>query len=102
VTKHAYRIEYDPATEEHLGVLSARDEATVLDVVPQQLAHQPTHETRNRKRMRPNPLASFELRIGHLRVYYEVVEGPDPCVTIRAVGVKERNRVRIGREWVEL
>jgi hypothetical protein len=35
----------------------------------------PTLETRNRKPMRPNPIAPWELRIGHLRVYFEVEEG---------------------------
>jgi hypothetical protein len=51
--------------------------------------------------MRPNPRAPWELRIGHLRVYYEVREEPVPLVTVRAIGVKVRNRVRIGGEWWE-
>lgn len=99
--KPPYRIEYDPATAEHFSVLSAGDEARVLDGVLRQLSHQPSVETRNRKRMRPNPVAPFELRISQLRVYYEVIEGPDPVVTVRAVGLKLGNRVRIGKEWVE-
>jgi len=98
----AYRIEYDPEAEDHLAALTARDEATVLDVVPRQLAHQPTITTRNRKPMRPNPLAPWELRIGRLRVYYDVHEEPEPLVTIRAVGVKDRNRVRIGGTEITL
>lgn len=52
--------------------------------------------------MRPNPIAPWELRIGDLRVYYDVEEEPEPVVYIRAVGVKERNRVRIGKEVIEL
>lgn len=52
--------------------------------------------------MRPNPLAPWELRIGTLRVYYDVEEDPEPRVLIRAVGIKERNRVRIGRKEFEL
>ena len=52
--------------------------------------------------MRPNPLAPWELRIGSLRVYDDVEEEPEPVVFIRAVGVKLRNRVRIGREVIEL
>jgi len=52
--------------------------------------------------MRPNPIAPWELRIGGLRVYYEVEELPDPKVVILAVGVKERNKVRIGKEVVQL
>lgn len=94
-----FRIEYDPVTEDHLAVLTAREAAIVLDTVPRQLAHQPTVVTRNRKPLRPNPLAPWELRIGDLRVYYDVQDEPEAVVTIRAVGVKDRNRLRIaGRE----
>ena len=52
--------------------------------------------------MRPNPLAPWELRIGELRVYYDVEETPRRLVLIRAIGVKERNRVLIGSEELEL
>jgi mRNA-degrading endonuclease RelE of RelBE toxin-antitoxin system len=90
-----FRIEYDPATEDHLAALTARQAAIVLDTVPRQLTHQPTLVTRNRKPLRPNPLAPWELRIGNLRVYYDVQGEPEPVVTIRAVGIKDRNRLRI-------
>jgi hypothetical protein len=73
-----------------------------LDTVDRQLLYQPTVETRNRKPMRPNPVAPWELRIGTLRVYYDVEEEPQPVVYIRAVGIKQRNRVRIGKEEIEL
>lgn len=63
---------------------------------------EPTVETRNRKPMRPNPLAPWELRIGNLRVYYDVEATPRRVVYVRAVGIKERNRVRIGRELITL
>ena len=50
--------------------------------------------------LRPNPLAPWALRIGDVRVYYDVQDALEPVVTIRAVGVKERNRLRIaGREF---
>lgn len=52
--------------------------------------------------MRPNPIAPWELRIGNIRVYYEVEQEPEPRVMILAIGIKERNRVRIGRETVQL
>ena len=98
----AYGIEYSPAVEHHLRALTARQQAIVLDTVESRLSHQPTVETRNRKPMRPNPLAPWELRIGNLRVYYDVEEQPQPMVLIRAVGLKQRNRVRIGSEVIEL
>ena len=72
-----------------------------MDTVEKQLRFQPTVETKNRKPMRPNPIAPWELRIGNLRVYYDLDE-LEPIVLIRAVGIKERDRVRIGREVIKL
>jgi mRNA-degrading endonuclease RelE of RelBE toxin-antitoxin system len=97
-----YRIEYSPAAEEHLRGLTARQQSLILDTVEEQLAHQPSVPTRNRKAMRPNPVAPWELRIGNLRVYYDVQDAPEAVVSVLAVGVKERNQVRIGNEVVEL
>ncbi|HVC95253.1 MAG TPA: hypothetical protein VND64_16275 [Pirellulales bacterium] len=97
-----YQIQYSPASEEHLRVLSARQRATVFDTVEEQLAHQPSVETRNRKSMRPNSVAPWELRIDDLRVYYDVVDEPEKRVTILAVGRKDRSRVFIGGKEVEL
>jgi hypothetical protein len=64
-----YRIIYSPLAEDHLRLLTARQQSMVLDEVEQQLAHQPTNQTRNRKPLRPNPVAPWELRIGVLRVF---------------------------------
>ncbi len=52
--------------------------------------------------MRPNLLAPWELRIGNLRVYYDVEEEPEAVVYINAVGFKERNQVCIAGEIYEL
>jgi len=98
--KHA--IELTAEADTHLAALSARDRTTVLDSLEGQLAHQPTMETRNRKHLRPNPLAPWELRIGRLRVYFDVEQEPRRVVRILAVGIKTRNRIRIGGEEVEL
>ena len=97
-----YRIEYSPETEDHFGVLTAREQAIVLDSVEKQLGHQPMMETRNRKPMRPNPVAPWELRIGDLRVYYDIQHEPERIVHIRAIGIKERNKVKIGKEVIRL
>jgi mRNA-degrading endonuclease RelE of RelBE toxin-antitoxin system len=98
----AYRIDYSPDAEDHLRGLTAREQRTVLDAVDTQLAYQPTTETRNRKLMRPNPLANWELRIGDLRVYYDVQDAPEAIVYVRAIGAKLRNQVKFGKEIVEL
>ena len=97
-----YRIEYSPEAIDHLRTLTTRQRAIVVDVVEQQLVHQPTIETTNRKPMRPNPLAPWELRIGALRVYYDVVTGVKSLVLIRAVGIKQRHRVFFGGKEIAL
>jgi mRNA-degrading endonuclease RelE of RelBE toxin-antitoxin system len=81
--------------------LTARQSATVLDVVARTLTHEPTVPTRHRKVLRANAVAPWELRIGDLRVYYEVKDDPERVI-VKAIGVKERNRVLIGGEEVRL
>jgi mRNA-degrading endonuclease RelE of RelBE toxin-antitoxin system len=97
-----YRIEYSPDAENHLHKLTARQRAIVFDTVDEQLAYEPLIQTKNRKPMRPNLLAPWELRIDRLRVYYRVEDIPEPVVYVRAIGVKKRNRVWIGNEVFDL
>jgi hypothetical protein len=52
--------------------------------------------------LRPNPVAPWELRIGNLRAFYEVVRGDLDVVRIVAVGKKEGNVVRIAGKEIEL
>jgi hypothetical protein len=85
--------------------LTVRQQQIVLSTIAEQLIYQPTVETRNRKLMRSNPLAGWELRIANLRVYYDVVEDPvemSQLVLVQAIGVKDRNKVFIGGEEIDL
>ena len=59
------------------------------------LSDQPTTPTKAIKRLRPNPLAEFELRAGDLRVLYNV-EGDN--VTIVIVGRKAGNQLIVEGE----
>jgi mRNA-degrading endonuclease RelE of RelBE toxin-antitoxin system len=67
-----YEIHYTATAVGHLRSLSARERATIMDAVDEQLRHQPDVPTRHRKRMRPNPIAHWELRIGDHRVFYDL------------------------------
>jgi len=98
----AYVIGYSPEAEDHLQRFTARQQRIVIETVDRQLLNEPDMETRNRKPMRPNPVAPWELRIGDLRVYYEVSNEPQPTVTVLAIGIKVRDRVRIGGEIIKL
>ena len=67
-----YEIKFADAAIKHLGALRARERKTVVDVIEEQLSHEPLVETRNRKPLRPNPIAAWELRLESLRVFYDV------------------------------
>ena len=100
--KLPYVIEYSSEAEDHMRWLTTRQQRTVLDTVDRQLLHQPSIETRNRKPMRPNPwrLGNFASLI--LRVYCETKDEPEPTVTVLAIGIKERDQIRIGGERFKL
>jgi len=97
-----YRLVYSLQALEHLKGLSATDRTLALEGIKEQLTHQPGIRTRNRKPMRLNPVSEWELRIGDLRVYFDIEETSDPIVRIQAVGVKVRESVWIGGKVVDL
>jgi mRNA-degrading endonuclease RelE of RelBE toxin-antitoxin system len=96
-----YEVIFEPDAVEHLQGFSARDQSIVLDQIEVQLTYQPEVETRNRKRLRPNPLAPWELRSGEIRVFYDV-DADAASVRVIAVGRKEGNRLMIGGEEISL
>jgi len=96
-----YRIEYSDAALEHLSWLTKRQRVIVLSEVRDQLEQEPSVPTRNRKRLRPNVLAGWELRLGDIRVFYEI-EGNSLTVDIRAIGIKKGNALYVAGEVVKL
>ena len=95
----AYRIRFAESAEEHFARLKAPQRALVLDAIKVQLRYEPLRETRNRKQLRPNPLAPWELRVGSLRVFYEVDTREPDLVNVLAIAIKKGNRLIIaGRE----
>ncbi len=84
-----------------MQILRAYDQRRIIEAVQAQLRHQPTWETRNRKRLRPNELAEWELRISAFRVFYDVDE-ENELVKITAIGYKQGNTLFIHGEEYEL
>ena len=99
----AYKIEFAESVKKQFKALTARQRVIILNAIERQLMHEPLKETRNRKALRPNPLAPWELRVSDLRVFYEpeIVETAKK-IRILAVGRKEGNKLFIGEEVVEL
>ena len=53
------------------------------------------------KRLRENEVTQYSLRVSEMRVYYDVVEA-EHLVLIKAVAVKDRDRVFAGGEELKL
>jgi len=98
----AYKVEFSRSALRHLQGFSAADRSLIVQAIESYLVYQPLAETRNRKFLRPNPLASWELRIGRLRVFYEVPSDELDQVHILAIGWKDGNRLFIDGEEIIL
>jgi mRNA-degrading endonuclease RelE of RelBE toxin-antitoxin system len=94
-----YDIEYTLEAMEDLKRFRKYEQQLIVDQIDEQLSYEPARETRNRKRLRPNKVAEFELRITRFRVFYDVDENKK-LVKIEAVGHKEGSRLFIrGKEY---
>jgi mRNA-degrading endonuclease RelE of RelBE toxin-antitoxin system len=90
-----FRIAITEDAERQLRALPVSDQRLLEAAIVSRLEHQPTTQTKAVKRLRPNPLAEFELRAGDLRALYNV-EGDE--VVILTVGRKEGNKLIVEGE----
>ncbi len=96
-----YEIEFTPEALDDLKALKKNEQSIILDAIETQLRYEPTKETRNRKQLRPNEVAEWELRVGKFRVFYNVYEEVQ-IVSIEAVGFKVGNLLFIRGKKREL
>ena len=100
-----FTLSFAPEAIQHLDLIEAKYHRLLRRTIVEKLTFTPTDETRNRKPLdSPAPFeASWELRCGpnnRFRVFYDI----DPAsreVQVLAIGVKDRNRLLIGREEYE-
>jgi len=52
-----YKIEFADCVKEHFKHLNARQRSLIMDGIEKHLFFEPLKETRNKKPLRPNPLA---------------------------------------------
>jgi mRNA-degrading endonuclease RelE of RelBE toxin-antitoxin system len=81
-------ILFAPEAASDLKSLSARDRAIVRDAIEQHLRHRPRRISKNRiKRLRGISRPQFRLRVGEIRVFYDVT---DKAVEVLAIVPKSR------------
>jgi mRNA-degrading endonuclease RelE of RelBE toxin-antitoxin system len=86
----AWKIELTEDARTDLQWYRAFERKMILPQIRQELGQEPVTETRNRKRLRDNPIAPWELRIGKYRVFYHLPVDT-PIVSVVAIGHKEHN-----------
>lgn len=85
-----YDIDYTEDAIEDLQWFRKHEQNMIVDGIDEQLRYEPTLETRNRKRMRQNDKADWELRIGDYRILY-MVGVQVRIVEIQRIGEKRGN-----------
>ena len=75
------------------------DQVKITQAIRSQLTHEPNQPTHNRKRLRPNPLAEWELRVDEFRVFYDV-DLTANRVNVAAIGYKQGSKLFVhGQEY---
>ena len=104
--RQLYTLVYAPEVKQHLRAIERQHYALIRETIQERLLLEPDAETRNRKPLR-QPAgfeADWELRFGpdnRFRVFYEI-DRENRKVYILAVGIKQRDRLFIGGEEVQL
>ena len=97
----AFKISFNRTASSHLGAFKRYERNIILDGIEEQLTHEPTVETKQRKELRDNPLADWELRVDPFRIFYEVDDDAN-TVRIVAIGIKDRARLLVGGKEFKL
>jgi mRNA-degrading endonuclease RelE of RelBE toxin-antitoxin system len=96
-----YKIGFTESALEDLAWFRKNEQNEIRDGIYENLGHEPTVETHNRKRLRPNETAEWELRIGKFRVFYDVEEA-GRIVAVEAIAGKRRDLLFFQGEEGEL
>jgi len=104
--RRRYALIYPPAVNEHLAAIDAKYHRLIREKIEEQLLFEPAVETKNRKPLRQPAAfsARWEIRFGpdnRFRVLYDLAEGGHG-VYILAIGEKERDRLLVAGEDVEI
>jgi mRNA-degrading endonuclease RelE of RelBE toxin-antitoxin system len=96
-----YNIEYTEKAIVDLHWFKKHEQNIIIDNIDQRLRHEPTKANRNRKPLRQNAIAAWELRVGDFRVLYDV-DVQVSIVAIKRIGEKQGNTLYFRGQKEEL
>jgi mRNA-degrading endonuclease RelE of RelBE toxin-antitoxin system len=102
----AYTLAFASQVTAHLRAIEAKHHSLIREKIAEQLRFEPSNETTNRKPLRqPAPFeATWEIRFGpdnRFRVLYDI-DQEARVVQVLAIGEKQRDRLLIGGEEMQL
>lgn len=97
----AYILDMTEDANEDLSYYRVFERKLITDEILVQLVDQPEVESHNRKSLRDNPIAQWELKAGRFRIFYEI-DPDEKVVTVVSVGHKEHTVLYIRGKVVHL
>jgi mRNA-degrading endonuclease RelE of RelBE toxin-antitoxin system len=102
----SFTLVFAPEVVDHLRAIDVKYHNLIRETISQQLSYTPLGLTRNRKLLeQPAPFGgAWELRFGNgnrFRVFYDV-DTDGRVVLVLAIGVKDREKLIVGGEEIEL
>ncbi|MBI3894740.1 MAG: type II toxin-antitoxin system RelE/ParE family toxin [Acidobacteria bacterium] len=96
-----FKITFTPEAIEDLRWFKKAERRRILAELESRLSSEPAVETRNRKRLRPNRLAEWELRVDRFRVFFDT-DQENQLIKVEAVGYKRGSCLYIQDREYEL
>ena len=96
-----YDIAYTEQAVADLHWFKKHEQNIIIDGIEQRLRYEPTQPNRNRKMLRRNATAAWELRIGNFRMLYDV-DVHVRIVAIKRIGEKRGNALYFSGQKEEI
>jgi mRNA interferase RelE/StbE len=89
-----HEIVFGPAAAESYKALKARLRAEIRDAIELHLRHEPTKISKSRiKRLKGLSRPQYRLRVGEIRIYYDVVEA-----AVQVLGIVQKSK---SEQWLK-
>jgi mRNA-degrading endonuclease RelE of RelBE toxin-antitoxin system len=92
-------VEFSPDAEEDLDHFTAFEQRIIMAAIKKYLSIDAHVETKRRKPLQANPIASWELKREPYRIFYDITGNR---VDVLAIGYKEHNELFIRGRRVDL
>ncbi len=95
-----FQIKLTPSAQGDLAYFRSFEQKIILQGIKKYLTEDAHTEMVRKKRLRPNPLAPWELKLGDYRIFYDLET--EASIKIIAIGYKEHNELFIRGRKLEL